>query len=186
VDACGVCDGPGSPCLGCTVAQASNFDPVADTSDGTCTCTPAGSPLSDAAQLETNASGGGLSQWQSFTSQVGGGLHSISIDLASPLGTEPSPGTLRVYEGEGNEGTRVASVEVQIEPVALSVVQEFEFIDLVPIAQGQVYSWELTVPEQTVGYLALNNQNPYAGGRFGADEGTDAAFRVDVRACATE
>lgn len=186
IDACGVCDGSGSPCFGCTVPQASDFDPLADTYDGTCTCTPSGTPLADAAQLDSNAGAGGMSQWQSFTSEVGGGLHSISIDLASPLGEEPAAATLNVYQGEGNTGTRITSVEIEIESVQLSVVQEFEFDDLIPIARGEVYTWELTVPEVTVGFLALNNSDPYAGGRYSADEGTDAVFRVDVLTCAAE
>lgn len=181
-----MCDGSGSPCFGCTVPQASNFDLLADTYDGTCTCTPSGIPLADVGQLDTNVVAGGLSQWQSFISERGGGLHSISIDLSSPLGEEPAEAMLNVYQGEGNRGTRIISVEIEIDSVSLSAVQEFEFDDLVPIEQGEVYTWELTIEEQTFGFLALNNSNPYAGGRYSTDEGTDAAFRVDVVTCSAE
>lgn len=88
-----------------------------------------------------------------------------------------------MFEGEGPEGNRIASVEVQIEPVALSEVQEFVFGELVPIAQGGVYSWQLTVDEQNIGFLSIHTGNPYDGGRFSSDEETDAVFRVDVVAC---
>lgn len=186
IDACGVCDGSGSPCFGCTVPQASNFDLLADTYNGTCTCTPSGIPLVDASQLESNAGAGGMSQWQSFTSEVGGGLHSISIDLASPLGLESAAATLNVYQGEGNAGTRIRSLDIEIATVPMSVVQEFVFEDLVPIAKDEMYTWELTIPAMTVGFLALNNSNPYEGGRYSTDEGTDAVFRVDVVTCSAE
>ncbi len=183
LDACGICGGPGGPCLGCDVPEASNFNPLADVYDGTCACLPIGTPLADAAQLDADAGAGGLSQWQSFTAEVGGGLHGISIQLSSPLELEASPGVLEVFEGEGVEGNRLVSADIEIAPSMLSTLQEFLFSELVPVAKGRVYSWRLTVPAQTAGFLALNISNPYAGGRFETDPGTDAVFRVEVRAC---
>lgn len=183
IDVCGVCDGSGAPCLGCTVPEASNYDELADTYDGTCMCTAQGTPVRAAAQLDAPASAGGLSQWQSFTAEAGGGLSSISIELSSPLGVRPGSGTLEVFEGEGPEGNRIVSTEVEIEAVALAEVQEFVFDELVPITAGGVYSWQLSIDEQNIGFLSINTSNPYDGGRFSQDEDTDAVFRVDVVAC---
>ena len=136
-----------------------------------------------AAQLDASAGAGGLSQWQSFTAEVGGGLSSISIQLSSPLGTRPGSGTLEVFEGEGPKGNRIVSTSVEIAPVAFAEVQEFAFDELVPIAGGRVYSWQLTIDEQNIGFLSINTNNPYEAGRFSSDDEHDAVFRVDVVSC---
>ncbi|MBB88511.1 MAG: hypothetical protein CMP06_14635 [Xanthomonadales bacterium] len=136
-----------------------------------------------AAQPDANISAGGSSQWQSFTPEVGGGLHSISIELSSPLGTRESPATLEVFEGEGSAGNTVFELEVVLEPTTVATMQEFSLPELVPVAQGRTYTWQLSIPSVEIGFLALNNRDPYSGGRFETSEDQDAVFRVEVQPC---
>lgn len=186
VDECGVCDGPGGPCLGCTVPQASNYDPLAEVNNGTCTCTPNGNPIADQAQLDSNASAGSLEEWQSFTPELGGGLVTVEIELSSPLGMRASPATLSIHEGEGPAGTTLGTMEVMLEPTGLPMLQSFEFPTPIPVAAGELYTFSLVIPDQTIGYLSLNNENPYAGGRHGIDPGNDLVFRTQVVGCTPE
>ncbi|MEM7151456.1 MAG: hypothetical protein AAF799_01390 [Myxococcota bacterium] len=183
VDECGVCDGPGGPCLGCTVPQASNYDPLAEVNNGTCTCEPNGNPIADQAQLERNASAGGMDEWQSFTTGLGGGLVTIEIEMSSPLGTRPSPATLSLHEGESPAGTTLGSMDITIEPTQLATMQSFEFPEPLPVAAGEVYTFHLVIPDQTIGYLSTNNADPYPGGRQGVDPGNDMVFRTQVVGC---
>jgi len=172
--------------LGCTVPQASNYDPLAEVNNGTCTCTPNGSPIADQAQLDSNVAGGSQDEWQSFTTELGGGLTTVEIELASPLGENPSPATLLIHDGEGPAGTTLGSMEITIEATQLSTLQSFEFPEPIPLAAGGVYTFHLVIPEQTIGYLALNNTDPYPGGRHGLDPGGDMVFRTQVVGCLPE
>ncbi|PRP96421.1 hypothetical protein [Enhygromyxa salina] len=175
-----VCDA--DPCFGCTVPAASNYNPLADVDDGTCECTAKGNPVVDQSQLESDAGGGGLDEWQSFTVGIGGGLARLTIELGSPLDPQPSPATLEIYAGEGVGGMRLATTEVTLEPGLLKL-QAFEFAEPVPLAAGEVYTFRLTVPEQTIGHISYGPGDAYPGGMHNGDPQRDLVFRTDMVQC---
>ncbi|PRP90008.1 hypothetical protein ENSA5_68900 [Enhygromyxa salina] len=181
LDECGVCNGPGGPCFGCTVPQASNYDELAMVDDGTCSCTAAGNPVADQAQLESDGGAGGLEEWQSFTPAIGGGLARVSLEVGSPLDPEPSPGTLAIHAGEGPAGTMLGSVEVVLQP-GFPSMQTFELPNPIPLAAEEVYTIRLTVPEQTSGYVKFQSGDPYSRGQS-ADPSQDMVFRTEMVAC---
>lgn len=185
VDECGVCGGPGGPCRGCTVEGASNYDPLADSDDGTCTCVADGAFIGDQAQLETNVGGGGAMAWQSFVPAIPGALARLDIDASSPLGDAPGPAVLEVYAGEGLAGTRLAQLDVSFEPNPPGL-QELELPDPVPLAVGEVYTFAFFIPEQTIGYLSYSTEDPYPDGMSSLDPGSDLAFRTQMVGCVPE
>jgi len=180
LDACGVCNGPGGPCWGCTVPAASNYDPLAEINDGTCTCNPGGGGITDQSNLFSDAGSGSDDQWQSFTAGVGGGLTRIDLGVGSPI-SGPSPGTIRVYEGEGLGGTQLGSQDVTFEDVH-NQVQEFPLDEPVPLIAGQVYTIRFSVPNITVGWVDVA-PDVYAGGRSSFGVGTDFVFRTVMAQC---
>ncbi|EDM78183.1 hypothetical protein PPSIR1_00580 [Plesiocystis pacifica SIR-1] len=185
IDECGVCGGPGGPCTGCTVAGSSNYDPMAELNDGTCSCTPAGGSIADQSQLESNLGGGGMDVWQSFTPGVAGGLASLTIETGSPLDPEPATVTLEILEGEGLGGTTLTSFEAVFQP-GLASLQTFELAEPVPLAVGERYTFRIVVPEQTSGYLSYQDGDPYPEGTSSIDGDRDLTFRTEMVTCAPE
>ena len=188
LDECGVCNGPGSPCLGCTVPEASNYDELAEIDNGTCTCIAVGNPVADQSQLDFTNSGGTDAPWQSFTVGVGGGLARLDVELYSPLEFDDSEAELTIYEGEGIGGTELATFQILIEAgdQGQHLLQEFVLPDAVPLAAGRVYTFEITVASSTAGWVRFNTGNPYAGGISDLGEDTDMIFRTQMVSCAPE
>ncbi len=183
LDECGVCNGPGGPCWGCTVPAASNYDPLATLNDGTCVCDPGPGAIADQSNLSSSAGSGGQDQWQSFTVGVSGGLVRLDLGVSSPI-SGPSPGTLRFYEGEGTAGVEVGSQEVTFEDV-FNTVQEFDLDEPIPMTAGGVYTVRFTVPAVTVGWVDLAN-DVYPGGRASYSAGQDFVFRTTMTQCVAE
>jgi len=183
LDECGVCDGPGGPCWGCTVPSASNYDPLATLNDGTCTCDPGAGAIADQSNLSSSAGSGGQDQWQSFTVGVSGGLVRLDLGVSSPI-SGPSPGTLRFYEGEGTAGVEVGSQAVTFEDV-FNTVQEFELDEPIPMTAGGVYTVRFSVPAVTVGWVDVAD-DLYPGGRASYSAGQDFVFRTTMTQCAVE
>ncbi len=184
VDECGVCEGPGGPCLGCTVPGSSNFNALAVVDDGSCVCNPSGGQAVDQAQGETNVSGGGTLEWQSFTAELSGGLKAIDINMSSPLQAGDSPATLTIMEGEGPAGTELGKVEITI--AQMSGFQSFTLDPPIPVAAERQYTFQITIPAQDVGYMNYSTDNPYLGGRAGGAATDDLAFRTYVGPCAPQ
>lgn len=180
LDECGVCNGPGGPCWGCTVPAASNYDPLAEINDGTCTCNVGAGGVTDQSNLFSDAGSGGTDQWQSFTTGVAGGLSRIDLGVGSPV-SGPSPGTIRIYEGEGTGGTELGSQEVTFEDV-FNTVQEFTLESAIPLDANSVYTIRFTVPDITVGWVDVA-PDVYAGGRASYGSGTDFVFRTIMTQC---
>lgn len=183
LDECGVCNGPGGPCWGCTVASASNYDPLAEINDGTCSCTPAGGGVTDQSNLFSDAGSGSQDQWQSFTTGLAGALARVDLGVGSPV-SGPSPGTIQIYEGEGTGGTELGSLEVTFEDVH-NQIQEFEFEEPVPLNANSVYTIRFSVPAITVGWVDVA-PDVYAGGRASFGSGTDFVFRTVMTQCVPE
>lgn len=183
LDACGVCNGPGGPCLGCTVLSASNYDPLADINDGTCVCMTAGGGAADQSNLDSNAGAGSSDQWQSFTAGISGGLVQIDLGVSSPI-SGASDGTLRFYEGEGTAGTLLGTQQVVFEDV-FNTMQEFVLDEPVAMIAGEVYTVRFSVPNVTVGWVDVG-PNAYPGGRASFDPNRDFVFRTTMSQCIPE
>ena len=183
LDACGVCNGPGGPCWGCTVPAASNYDPLAEINDGSCSCNPGGGGVTDQSNLFSDAGSGSEDQWQSFTAGVGGGLTRIDLGVGSPI-SGPSPGTIRVYEGEGLGGTELGSLDVTFEDV-YNQLQEFSLDEPIPLIANEVYTLRFSVPDVTVGWVDVA-PDVYAAGRSSYGVGTDFVFRTVMTQCIPE
>src|SRR5262249_55690428 len=65
-------------------------------------------------QQQTAATGGigAPNNWQSFTAGQSGLLTRIELQVGSPLTNGSSPGTIRIYAGEGTSGALLASESV--------------------------------------------------------------------------
>lgn len=184
-DECGVCDGPGGPCVGCTIPAASNYAPLATLDDDSCTCNAAGGGDLDQAVEDSNAGGGGLDQWQSFTAGMSGGLTRVDLGVFSPLGQVASPGTLRIYEGEGTGGVELHTQDVTFE-ATMDDFQQFELSTPVVVQEGSVYTIRFGAPEMTIGWVFFDNEDPYAGGVSSASSEDDFLFRTLVAPCVPE
>lgn len=181
LDECGVCEGPGGPCVGCTVPEASNYDELAELDNGTCICTPNGNPIADQAQLDGGSGGGGMSSWQSFTPEIGGGLARVSLEVGSPVIGAPGQLVVSIHEGEGPAGTTLGTTELAV-PDAIPSLQAFEFDEPIPLGAERVYTIVITAPTQTQGYLAYSTEDPYPRGRMETPE-DDMVFRTEMVAC---
>lgn len=185
VDECGVCDGPGGPCVGCTNAAASNYMPLATLDDASCTCTAAGGGESDQAVEDWDVGGGGADQWQSFTAGASGGLVRVDLVVSSPLGKTPGSGMIRIYEDEGTGGAELAAQEVIYEP-NLGEFQQFTVDPPVLVTEGRSYTIRFSAAEMTIGWVRYMNSDVYADGRGSLGEDMDFAFRTLVASCVPE
>jgi len=181
-DECGVCEGLGAPCVGCTNPAASNYDPLATLDDDSCSCMAAGGGEPDQAVEDSNAGGGGLDQWQSFTAGVSGGLTRVDLAVYSPLGEMDSPGTIRIYEGEGTAGSELHLEDV-VFAAGMDEFQQFELSLPVVVAEGSVYTIRFGVPEMTVGWTRQNSGDVYPQGASSLQPDDDFLFRTLVAPC---
>ena len=146
VDECGVCGGPGGPCVGCTNPAASNYVPLATLDDDSCTCTAAGGGEPDQGVEDWDVGGGAADQWQSFTAGASGGLVRVDLVVSSPLGMMAGPGMIRIYEGEGTGGAELGAQDVMYEP-NLGEFQQFTIDPPVVVAEDAVYTIRFSAPE---------------------------------------
>ena len=61
--------------------------------------------------------------------------------------------------------------------------QSFEFPEPGVVTGEAVYTIEFTTNMQNVGWVSLNNENPYAGGRASVGEDVDFLFRTFIKPC---
>lgn len=138
----------------------------------------------DQQQQVTNATGGGTSQWQSFTAGVTGWIRKVDLKLGSPLlNGSVAPGVLNIYSGAGVGGTLLSSTD----DVAFYNPFDWKSYDLATMAYvvaGNQYTIEFTTPIAQVGWVDSNSNNPYAGGTAGSlgnvFPGTDFLFKTYV------
>ena len=119
-----------------------------------------------------------LDQWQSFTADTSGLFSKVSLRIRSPLGSVSSPGTLRIYQGEGTS-TLLATVAITIQPIA-NAYQSYDLPN-VPVTEGTKYTVRFTVPNVTHDWIYVSTTNPYAGGRAGHDiDENNPAVNCDI------
>ncbi|MCU0785050.1 MAG: hypothetical protein MUF81_13585 [Verrucomicrobia bacterium] len=133
----------------------------------------------DQQQTNSPAAAGSTDQWQSFTAAQSGALTRIALEVGSPTYPSSSPGTIRIYAGEGTAGTLLATESVTFAPVLITF-QTFALTLPPQVQAGSQYTIQFSVPAITVGWVALDPNNPYAGGRASYDPSWDFVFKTYV------
>lgn len=136
-------------------------------------------PVLDQQQTAINAAAGSTDQWQSFTPGKTGMLSRIDLAVSSGLITnQPQGGTIKIYAGEGTAGTLLATQNVTFNGSMWNTFQSFTFQSPPMLTAGQRYTYRFSVPQVTVGWVALDTANPYPGGRAGNDPNWDYVFKT--------
>ena len=135
--------------------------------------------------LITTAAAGSADNWQSFTAGTNGFLSAVSLKVGPPSGGgNSSPGTIRIYAGEGTGGTLMATQSVAWQPI----FNAFQANTLTPpplLQAGSQYTIRFTCPSSPVTWVSVNTANPYAGGRADASASWDYGFQTFMAPGAT-
>ena len=111
---------------------------------------------------------GYTSEWQSFTAGGTGLLTRVGLRVKSPLGSTASPGTIRIYMGEGTGGVLLATIPVTYQPITSSTFQDFPIAG-VSVTSGLKYTIQLSAPVVTNNWIYASAANTYPGGHAGHD-----------------
>lgn len=117
-------------------------------------------------------------QWQSFTAGTSGLLTAVALQLRSPLfGSNSSPGTISIYTGEGTNGTLLATQSVTwVELVGTFQTNAFSYPP--QLQAGNKYTIFFTAPVVQKGWIYLDSENHYAGGRCSDYASQDCLFKT--------
>ena len=147
----------------------------------------------DAFNTTNSASAGSDDQWQSFTVSNTGRLTKVAWEIANPVTNgAPQPVNLKVYRGEGTNGTLLASSENLFTPAYSNdqgnyIQGQLIYYDLsaenINVSAGETLTIRLSLPDGNVnvGFLNLSNSNPYTGGRGSNSSSWDYVFETHVR-----
>lgn len=133
----------------------------------------------DASQTTGGNSAGGLTQWQSFTAENDGLLTKIELRVWTPTLGADATGTINIYEGEGVEGNLLSSQNVTYEDIP-GIYQSYTFDSPATITAGAQYTYEFTTPVHNIGWVYLNTDNPYSGGRASNVTDWDFMFKTYI------
>ena len=144
-----------------------------------------------------NATGGwgagGSSQWQSFTVGVKGKLTAVQWLMSNPVSgsTEGQDVTFKVYSGEGDGGTLLATSSGLTTPPDKDengnwAPHEYVSFDVssynILVDVNEVYTMKISIGAQDVGFLNLNLNNVYTRGRgsHAGNANSDYLFKTFV------
>jgi len=144
------------------------------------TLTNLGPEILDQQQTNAPAAAGSIDQWQSFTAGLSGLLDKIALGVSSPVYPSSSSGTISIYAGEGTSGTLLATQAVTFQPV-LNAFQTFSLSAAPQVQAGSLYTIRFSVPSITTGWVQLNPNNPYPGGRDNLGATNDYVFKTFVQ-----
>lgn len=138
-----------------------------------------GSQAVDQQQLLSSGSGvGSVDQWQSFTVAANGFLTTVALQVNSPTYPSSSPGTIRIYTGQGTSGTLLATESVTWQPVGVNTFQT-NALSAPPLLQaGTQYTIRFGAPSMSAGWVSVHTGNPYAGGRADVNASYDYLFKT--------
>lgn len=136
-------------------------------------------PVVDQSQTSRVGAAGSLSQWQSFTAGISGLLTQVDLQVVSGDTNGGQNGTIRIYEGEGESGTLLATESVFFDNV-LTTFQQFDLSIPPVLVAGNQYTIQFSIPTINVGWVYLDNTNPYAGGRGSNDPTWDYLFKTYI------
>jgi len=110
---------------------------------------------------------------------VRGHLTQLDLTVGSGLINESQAGVLRIYAGEGTDGTLLATQDVTFQ-YRLNEFQSFQFLTPALVQAGSLYTYRFSVPTINVGWVYLNLNNPYPNGQTSNYPGADFLFRTYV------
>jgi len=142
-----------------------------------------GPQIVDQQQLIKAGSGGSTDNWQSFTAGTNGFLVVVALQVGSPT-PSPSPGTVRIYAGEGTGGALLATEAVTWQPV----INTFQTCTLTaqPLLQaGSQYTIRFSAPSIFSAWVYHNTTDPYPGGRADWSTSVDYSFKTFMIPIAT-
>ncbi len=145
----------------------------------------AGPGALDQQQSTFDHAGGGPDNWQSFTAGQSGALARIDLEVGTPLlSGSSSPGTIRIYAGEGTNGALLATQSVIFSNV-FSTFQSFPLSVPPPVQSGSKYTIRFSVPVSQVTWVYQHDSNPYPSGRSDINPLFDYLFKTYVAPTAT-
>lgn len=114
----------------------------------------------DQQNIYSNATLGAASGWQSFTAGISGRLTQIELDISSQSQSGSSAGTIKIFNGEGINGTLLFTGSVTI--LNAPGFKAFNIPNLVNVITGNKYTIQFLA--STTQAVATNTNNPYSGG----------------------
>jgi hypothetical protein len=123
--------------------------------------------------------------WQSFTAGTTGLLAKVDLRINSPIALNQSiPGTINIFNGEGNSGTLLSSTNVIFLPVD-TTFKSFSLSTSPAVVAGNVYTIEFSVLGFSLNAYS-NSGNPYPSGRANLDPDQDFAFKTYITSQASD
>ena len=119
-------------------------------------------------------------QSQTFTAGASGNLDKISLYLGNPNGDASETNlTVQVYEGSGTTGTLLGS-QTYTYPAQWGFQNtDFNFSNI-SVVKGQVYTFKLSAPSVSNGFIGINTDNTYSGGSLDFAPSSDMIFKTYV------
>jgi hypothetical protein len=133
----------------------------------------------DQQQPNFNTVTSGNNIWQSFTAGITGSLTHVALKVASPIGSNSSPGTINIYAGEGVSGILLSKIAVTYQPSSAEF-QSFTLPNFVNVIAGNKYTIQLNAPSVTDYWILYQSNNPYAGGTISYNSDYDMPFQTTV------
>ncbi len=119
-------------------------------------------------------------QNQTFTAGASGNLDKISIYLGNPNGAASATTlTVQVYEGSGTTGSLLGSQTYSYPAQWGYQYTDFNFSNIA-VVQGQVYTFKLSTPSVSQGFIGINTDNTYSGGVLDFAPSSDIIFKTYV------
>lgn len=134
----------------------------------------------DQQQTVSSNTHNGTTNWQSFTAGLTGLLTQIDLKINTPTTGSTSPGTIKIYSGEGISGTLLSTTAITYSNVVGFPWQSFTFSNFANIIAGNIYTIQFSAPVANTYWILFNTANPYAGGRSGYNPNTDYLFKTYV------
>ena len=119
-------------------------------------------------------------QNQTFTAGATGILDKISMYLGNPNGASSvTTLTVQVYEGSGTTGSLLGSQTYSYPAQWGFQYTNFNFSNIT-VVQGQVYTFKLSTPSVSQGFIGINTENTYTGGVLDFAPTSDIIFKTYV------
>lgn len=133
-------------------------------------------PQTDAEQLLLGGSAPSYGEWQSFTPQVNGVLHSVSFEFSSAY--TGSNVELQLFDGVGIGGTHLGTQSFGALPTGMN---ELILNFTLDVQAGNSYTAVLVDPisDQPI-FFIKNDLNPYSGGQNSLSATSDFVFSTKI------
>lgn len=132
----------------------------------------------DQAQAAFDGNGGAADNWQSFTAGKNGFMTRLDVMASSGVGSRSQAGSIRFYQGEGVGGRLLSDQAFTFQPV-YTTYQQCNIAAPFAVVEGQKYTYRITIPTETVGWVYTAPASAYPRGRCNLPN-TAMVFRTYV------